>query len=124
MKIAENVIFLVIKSDPGHHNVADDIAIDDENDDSNENDTNDVDDNVAADKNTITTPPQTTTIVMRTTTVSTRDAEAEAVSLNSLYRISGGIATNIITTFWRKWQFRSDNSDADYAGNDPNNDNE
>ena len=94
----------MIKSDPGHHNVANDNAIDDENDDSNENDTNDVDDNVSADKNT-TIPPQTTIIMMSTTTVSTRDAEAEAVSLNSLYRISGGIATNIITTFWRKWHY-------------------
>ena len=93
----------MIKSDPGYHNVADDNVVDDENDDSTENDTNDVDDNVAADKNKITTPPQTTTIMMPTTTVSTRDAEAEAVSLNSLYRISGGIATNIITIFWRKW---------------------
>ena len=99
MKIAE---VLVIKSDPGHQNVADDNVVDDENDDSNAHDINDVDDNVAADKNTISTPPQTTTIMMPATTISTRDAEAEAVSLNSLYRISGEIATNIVTTFWRK----------------------
>ena len=71
---------LVIKSDPGHHNVADDNAIDNENDESNEDDTNDVDDNHAADKNTITTPP-TATIMMPTTTISTRDAEAEALKL-------------------------------------------